>query len=91
MLDTSSPPLTLTVPSTSLKLSIALESGLVIMMHMAVNRVGSSLVPSPYLHARETFLARADTGWVRDYVGSWLVNVSDSENSTTAHARMRPT
>ena len=25
------------------------------------------------------------------YVGSWLVNVSVSENSTTAHARMRPT
>ena len=24
-------------------------------------------------------------------VGSWLVNVSVSENSTTAHARMRPT
>ena len=24
-------------------------------------------------------------------VGSWLVNVSISENSTTAHARMRPT
>ena len=24
-------------------------------------------------------------------VGSWLVNVSVSENRTTAHARMRPT